>query len=229
MKQHPEKQYRLLGTEELLTCMISGGQRESRLQQASQCLTDLIKMAAQTPGNYILDQCNILFSARHYKLQLFTGFRRRVVVVFPSADEWKRRLSQHQATDGEQIPETALLKLQVSCTLPEQQSDLLEELQYTELPQEQAQTLLQEYKDEARRLLPPILKPEKKKHGAHKKRPHPHGPPPSHRMHWPRQNGWNDTRLNMQPWSQQPRYWNAAYQDQSYYYRDFGHGGYGAY
>ncbi|TKS72250.1 Heterogeneous nuclear ribonucleoprotein U-like protein 2 [Collichthys lucidus] len=229
MKQHPEKQYRLLGTEELLACMISGGQRESRLQQASHCLTDLIKMAAQTPGNYILDQCNILFSARHYKLQLFTGFRRRVVVVFPSADEWKRRLSQHQTTDGEQIPETALLKLQVSCSLPEQQSDLLEELQYTELPQEEAQTLLQEYKDEARRLLPPILKPEKKKHGAHKKRPHPPGPPPSHRMHWIRLNGWNDTRLNMQPWTQQPRYWNVAYQDQSYYYRDFGHGGYGAY
>lgn len=79
----------------------------------------------------------------------------------------------------------------VSCSLPEQQSDLLEELQYTELPQEQAQTLLQEYKDEARRLLPPILKPEKKKHGAHKKRPHPHGPPPSHRMHWTRLNGQN--------------------------------------
>lgn len=57
-------------------------------------------------------QCNILFSARRYKLQLFTGFRRRVVVVFPSADEWRRRLSQHQTSDREQIPETALLKLQ---------------------------------------------------------------------------------------------------------------------
>ena len=57
-------------------------------------------------------QCNILFSARRHKLQLFTGFRRRVVVVFPSADEWRRRLSQHQTSDGEHIPETALLKLQ---------------------------------------------------------------------------------------------------------------------
>ncbi len=57
-------------------------------------------------------QCNILFSARRYKLQLFTGFRRQVVVVFPSADEWKRRLTLQQTSDGEQIPETALLKLQ---------------------------------------------------------------------------------------------------------------------
>lgn len=165
-------------------------------------------------------QCNTLFSARRYKLQLFQGFRRQVVVVFPSAGEWKRRLSQHQATDGEQIPETALLKLQgltyissqipayttlgqcsdvrpmlpffhpASCTLPELQSDLLEELQYVELPQEQAQVLLQEYKDEAHRLLPPVSKQEKKDPKLPKKRPRPRGPPPLHRMQWPGEHWW---------------------------------------
>lgn len=77
----------------------------------------------------------------------------------------------------------------VSCSLPEQQSDLLEELQYVELPREQAQTLLQEYKDEARRLLPPIPKQEKKKPRLYKKRPHPHCPPPSHRGQWTGLNG----------------------------------------
>uniref|UniRef100_A0A8D3B465 Uncharacterized protein n=1 Tax=Scophthalmus maximus TaxID=52904 RepID=A0A8D3B465_SCOMX len=185
MKQHPEKQYKLLGTEELLACMITGGQTDSRLRQASQCLTDLIKMAAQTPGNYILDQCNILFSARRHKLRLFTGFRRRVVVVFPAADEWKRRLTLHQTSDGEQIPETALLKLQgltLSCSLPEQETNLLDELQYVELPREKAQTLLQEYKNSAHRLLPPIPKQDKRKSRFQKKRPHPHGPLPSHRI-----------------------------------------------
>ncbi|XP_072251655.1 heterogeneous nuclear ribonucleoprotein U-like protein 2 [Leuresthes tenuis] len=217
MKLHPEKQYRLLGTEELLACMIAGGQKDSQLQQASQCLTDLIRIAAVTPGNYILDQGNVLFSARRHKLQLFAGFRRRVVVVFPSAGEWKRRLSQHQMNDGEHIPETALLKLQVSCSLPETQSDLLEELEYVELPQEQAKALLEEYKDAARRLLPPVLKPEKKKPRLYKKRPHPHGPPPSHPIQWTGLHGWNDTRLNMQTWSQQPRYWNVCYKNQSCY------------
>lgn len=68
----------------------------------------------------------------------------------------------------------------VSCTLPELQSDLLEELQYVELPQEQAWVLLQEYKDEAHRLLPPVSKQEKKNPKLQKKRPR--GPPPSHRM-----------------------------------------------
>ncbi|KAJ4945453.1 hypothetical protein JOQ06_023138 [Pogonophryne albipinna] len=225
MKQHPEKQYRLLGTEELLASVISSGQRESWLQQASQCLTDLIKMASQTPGNYILDQSNILFSARRYKLQLFTGFRRRVVVVVPSADEWKRRLSLHRTSGGEQIPETPLLKLQVMFRLPEQESQLQEELQYVELPQEQAQALLQELRTEAQRLLPPSLKQEKKPR-LHRKRPHPHRPAASHRLQSTGCHGWNRTRPDMQPWRQQPRYWSGPYQQQGSYYRDSGYGGY---
>lgn len=229
MKQHPEKNYRLLGTEDLLACMLGGGQRDSRLQQASQCLTDLIKVAAETPGNYILDQGNILFSARRHKLRLFAGFRRRVVVVFPSADEWKKRLSERRMSDGEQIPESALLKLQVSCSLPEPQPDLIEELQYAELPQEQAQTLLLQYKEEARRLLPPVVKPEKKPRW-YKKRRHCLRPPASNRMQWTAIHGWYDARSNMQPWSEQPRPWNLPYLQQSYdYSRGFGYSGYQSY
>uniref|UniRef100_A0A3B3IF67 Si:ch211-107m4.1 n=1 Tax=Oryzias latipes TaxID=8090 RepID=A0A3B3IF67_ORYLA len=113
MKEHPDKHYKLLGTQELLTCMIVSTTLSTLvLQQACQCLTELIKIAAQTPGNYILDQCNILFSALHYKLQLFAGFRRRVVVVFPPEDEWRRRLLEQQRNDKDHIPEIALLKLQ---------------------------------------------------------------------------------------------------------------------
>lgn len=83
----------------------------------------------------------------------------------------------------------------MSCSLPEQQDDLLEELQYVELPQEKALKLLQEYKDEARRLLPPVPKHEKTRR-LYRKRPHPHGPPSSHRS-------------GMQTWSQPPRYVSA--------------------
>ncbi|KAM4621135.1 heterogeneous nuclear ribonucleoprotein U-like protein 2 isoform 2-T2 [Polymixia lowei] len=224
MEQQPEKRFKLLGNEALLACMISGGQRESRLQQASQCLTELIKMAAQTPGNYILDQTNVLFSARRHKLQLFRGFRRRAVVVFPSAEEWKRRLAQHQSRSGEQIPEAALLKLQVSCSLPEQQNELLEELQYVELPREQAQALLQEYREEARRLLPPAPKRERKKPRLQKSKPVPYYPPPSHRSQWNGRYGWNGTKFNLPLWGPQPRYWDLGYPDQERYYNSRGCG-----
>nr|XP_057916022.1 heterogeneous nuclear ribonucleoprotein U-like protein 2 [Doryrhamphus excisus] len=218
MRRHPEKQYKLLGTEELLACMMRGGARERRLQQAARCLTELIQRAAHTPGNYILDQCNILFSAQRYKLQLFADFRHRsVVVVFPSAAEWKRRLSEHQKS-GEKIPEIALLKLQVSCSLPEQHGQLPDELRYAELPQEAAGPLLQEYKDQARRLLPPVPKTEKKKRYPQKKRPRPHGPLPPHWIRGSGLKGWNDARPHMQTWSPQPRYWNAVYYDQAMCY-----------
>ncbi|XP_077433614.1 heterogeneous nuclear ribonucleoprotein U-like protein 1 isoform X2 [Vanacampus margaritifer] len=211
IRQHPEKNYKLLSTEELLSCMMSGGARERRLQQAAQCLTQLIKMAAHTPGNYILDQCNTLFSAQRYKLQLFSGFGQRVaVVLFPSADEWKRRLSELQK-DGENIPETALLKLQVSCSLPEQLADMLDELRYVELEQEAAQAVLREYKDEARRLLPPVNKPVKPKKYRPKKRLHLHGSSLPH--HWIRGNGLNSWN-NMPCWSQ---HWNVPYDQAAYY------------
>ncbi|XP_013861093.1 heterogeneous nuclear ribonucleoprotein U-like protein 2 [Austrofundulus limnaeus] len=218
VQKHPEKKYKLLGTEELLACMISGGHRENRLQQASQCLTELIKMAAETPGNYILDQCNVLFSARRHKLQLFAGFRRRAVVVFPAADEWRRRLLEHRTKNGEHVPETALLKLQVSCSLPEEQADLLEELQFVELPQGQAQALLKEYQDEARRLLPPVPRRERKKPRFYKKRHPLHLPPPSHRTQWTGPYGqcWNDGGADEQTWSQQPGYWNNKNSAYSY-------------
>lgn len=73
--------------------------------------------------------------------------------------------------------------LPVSYSFPEQESDLLEQLQYVELPQEKALKLLQEYKDEAHRLLPPNPKPEKRAR-LKKKRPYSHGPPASHRIQW---------------------------------------------
>ncbi len=44
-----------------VVCVKRGGQSDVRLQQAAQCLTDLIKVAAQTPGNYILDQVTLRF------------------------------------------------------------------------------------------------------------------------------------------------------------------------
>uniref|UniRef100_A0A3B4AYC2 Uncharacterized protein n=1 Tax=Periophthalmus magnuspinnatus TaxID=409849 RepID=A0A3B4AYC2_9GOBI len=188
IKQHPEKHYRLLSTEELLACMIVSEQRDTSLQQSSQCLTELIKLAAKRPGNYILDQCNILFSARHYKLQLFVGFRRKVIVIFPSKEEWKKRLSNQQLKEGEQIPQTAFLKL---CTLPEQ-DDLLEELHYMGLSQQQAQTMLQEYKDEAHRLLPPVLKHDERKQQRFKKRPYPHCQTSSHKNRCTSQNSKNN-------------------------------------
>lgn len=185
--QHPEKHYKLLSIDELIACMTTNVERDIKLRQASKCLTEIIKIAAERPGNYILDQCNILFSARQYKLQLFIGFRRMVMVIFPSKEEWNKRLSKHQMSEGEHIPQAAFLKLQVSCTLPEQEN-LIDELHYVELSQQQAQTLLQEYKNEARRLLPPAPKYDKNP-PRYKQKSYPYCPSFSYKTQYTDQNG----------------------------------------
>ncbi|KAJ7983528.1 hypothetical protein DPEC_G00377100, partial [Dallia pectoralis] len=162
MNQNPEKRYRLLGTAGLLPCMKGLGCRESRLKQASYCLRELIKVAARTPSNYILDQPNVHPSAQRQRLLWFSGFRRIAVVVFPSTDEWKRRLEMQQEVEGEEIPETDLHKVKVSCTLPEQ-GDLLEKVLFVECSREEAQAVLEKYKKEARSLLPPVPTAPKRK------------------------------------------------------------------
>ncbi|KAL0973879.1 hypothetical protein UPYG_G00212340 [Umbra pygmaea] len=162
MKQHPEKRYTLLGTAGLLPCMKGQGGRQSRLQQASRCLTELIKVAAQNPRNYILDQPNVHPSAQRQRLLWFGGFRRSAVVVFPSKEEWMRRLQKQQEEEGDEIPENDLHKVKVSCTLPEH-GELLENVLFVELAREEAQALLEEYKKEAKSLLPPVASAPKRK------------------------------------------------------------------
>ncbi|CAL8264225.1 unnamed protein product [Lota lota] len=225
MEQHPEKRYQLLGTETLLASMIGGGQRERKLQQASQCLTELIKMAARKPGNYILDQPNVFVSARRHKLQLFAGYRRQLVaVVFPPTEEWGRRLALREAQDGERIPDTALLKLKVSYSLPEPQGPLFQELRFVELPQEEAQALLHTYREEARRLLPPVPQPQK---NARIRRNRAFGQHPPHGNQWKRRYAGNENVFNRQAWGPQPIYWNSSHLDHEYYYNTgVGYSGY---
>lgn len=198
MAQHPDKHYNLLSTDTILACMKGGSvPKEVVLQQATQCLTQLIRVASSKRRNYILDQANVYLSARRHKMLLFSGFRRQAVVVFPSHQEWKRRLAQQQKDQSKEVPEDALLKLKVSFTLPET-GDLLEEVSFVELPKEEAQRFLTGYKEEARQLLPT---PPKRKKPRHK-----------HRPTQPRWNIWNTSYKRHPGWMNQfpnvpPPYW----------------------
>ncbi|XP_028822336.1 heterogeneous nuclear ribonucleoprotein U-like protein 2 [Denticeps clupeoides] len=163
MSQHPEKRYNLLSTNSILSC-VKGTERwapsDIVLQQASRCLTRLIEVAACRRRNFILDQANIYPSARRHKLLRFHGYRRRAVVVFPSDEEWRSRVQRQREVDGEEVPESSLLKVKVSFVLPEV-GDLLEEVTFVELSCDAAQKLLSGYKEQARQLLP--TPPKRKK------------------------------------------------------------------
>ncbi|XP_066524347.1 heterogeneous nuclear ribonucleoprotein U-like protein 2 [Hoplias malabaricus] len=163
MTKNPEKHYNVLSTNSILQCMRlpDSDHRELLLQQATQCLTHLIKTAANKRRNVILDQANIYPSARKHKMLRFHGYQRRAVVVVPSDAEWKRRLQRQHDEEGVEVPEMSLLKSKVSFTLPEQ-GDLMEEVLFVELCREEVQNLLTIYKEEARCLLPLPVKRKKR-------------------------------------------------------------------
>ncbi|KTG01530.1 hypothetical protein cypCar_00031069 [Cyprinus carpio] len=164
MLQNPRKRYNLLSTNSILNCMREppgARHRELMLQQATQCVSQLIRRAAAQRRNYILDQANIYQSARRHKMLCFHGYRRRAVVVLPPDEVWRRRLVQRREQEGTALQETSLLKAKVSFTLPEQ-GEHLDQVMFAELSSDEALELLTRYKEEARRLLP--TPPKRKKH-----------------------------------------------------------------
>ncbi|KAL4622988.1 heterogeneous nuclear ribonucleoprotein U-like protein 2 [Arapaima gigas] len=206
MAQNPEKRYNLLGTHTVLSAMRwtpGAGEKEQVLQQATQCLSQLIRIAARRRRSYILDQANIYSSAQRHKMLLFGGFQRRAVVVFPEDKEWQRRLELHQEEEGEEVPQTSLLKVKVSFSLPEV-GDHLDEVLFPEMSHGDTEKLLAEYKEEARRLLP--TPPKRKKHRARRNKPL--LPPPAHpgRNHQDWGPGWNRGGYPPQHYGHHP-YW----------------------
>ena len=56
----------------------------------------------------LMPQTNVYPSARRHKMLLFSGFRRRAAVVFPSDEEWQRRRALNKTKE---VPEVPLLKV----------------------------------------------------------------------------------------------------------------------
>ncbi|XP_056626203.1 heterogeneous nuclear ribonucleoprotein U-like protein 2 [Triplophysa dalaica] len=170
MKRNPKKRYHLISTNSVLDCMRvppGGNHRDLMLQQATQCVSQLIRIAANKRRNYIVDQANIYPSAQLHKMMCFHGYQRKAMVVFPADEVWKRRLVQHIEVEGTAIPEMSLLKAKASFTLPEQ-GEHLDEVMFVELCFDEALKLLKQYKEEARSLLPTPTKRKKHRHGNHK-------------------------------------------------------------
>lgn len=73
------------------------------LEKALKCVNILTQTASQSLRNVILDQSNTYGSNQRRKLNLFEGYKRRVVVIIPADDEYKRRLSSIMKQDGQDI------------------------------------------------------------------------------------------------------------------------------
>ncbi|XP_049635562.1 heterogeneous nuclear ribonucleoprotein U-like protein 2 [Suncus etruscus] len=176
-KENPEKRYNVLGAETVLNQMRMKGLEEPEMdpksrdllvQQASQCLSKLVQIASRTKRNFILDQCNVYNSGQRRKLLLFKTFTRKVVVVVPNEEDWKKRLELRKEVEGDDVPESIMLEMKANFSLPEK-CDYMDEVTYGELEKEEAQPIVTKYKEEARKLLPPSEKRTNRRNNRNKR------------------------------------------------------------
>ncbi|XP_048475534.1 heterogeneous nuclear ribonucleoprotein U-like protein 2 [Rhincodon typus] len=160
--ENPEKRYIVLGTHNILDKMrvkglegpeMNAERRNVLTQQATQCLSKFIQIAACKKHNYILDQTNVYSSAQRRKMIPFKGFYRQAMVICPSDEDWKTRMKLRTAEEGDDVPDFALNEMKVNFTLPEA-SDFLDKVTYVELEKEPASKLVSKYRDEAKKARP---------------------------------------------------------------------------
>ena len=156
-KQHPEKKYNMLGTNELLRRMkVTGlkrkqnyeGRWDALITKCTNCFDELLRIGSKRRRNFILDQTNVFPTARFRKLKDFKGFTMRAVVVIPEEEEFQKRLAARNLAEGNEIPESAVLNMKANFVLPEIDEDFAEVL-FTDLGPNDAANLVTSYQQDA--------------------------------------------------------------------------------
>lgn len=158
ISENSERKFNVLGTNLLIDRMrVMGlprkknyhGRWDQLIASCMRCLNTLLEMAHRRRRNYIIDQTNVYQSAQRRKLRNFSSFVRKAVVVVPSEEDFSSRVAQVVSVEGKVIPDSSVNEMKVAFKLPVT-GDYLDEVEFAELQQEEAQKLVDKYAKEAR-------------------------------------------------------------------------------
>ncbi|XP_060601216.1 heterogeneous nuclear ribonucleoprotein U-like protein 1 isoform X2 [Ruditapes philippinarum] len=162
-EENPNAKFNILGTNSIIDKMKVMGLPRKRnyagrwdvlIDKATKCLNRLLDIASKRKRNYILDQTNVYASARRRKMQPFEGFSRRAVVIVPDDETYKERFEAQQKVEGKEVPESAIYEMKANFTVPDV-GMLFDEVEFTELQRSEAETLVEQYREEGQKNLPP--------------------------------------------------------------------------
>ena len=157
-RNNPEKNYNILGTNNLIDKMkVDGlsrkrnysGRWEELIRQCTECFNKLLELASNRKRNYILDQTNVFPTARGKKMRPFVGFQCKAIVVVPSDHEFRRRVQVREARDGKEVPDAAVLNMKANFVLPDFEETFFSSVFYTELSPEDTHAIVIQYNAEA--------------------------------------------------------------------------------
>ena len=158
VKDHPEKKYNVLGSNDILVKMkVMGltrkrnyhGRWDALIKQATGILNEMLKVAKHKNRNYILDQTNVYPNARHRKMGNFKGYRHIAVVLVNENSVLMQRNAEVVRRDGKIVPESAFMEMKSNFTLPVQ-GEVFDEVWYVEENEERSHNLVLEFNEEGR-------------------------------------------------------------------------------
>ncbi|KAK0097283.1 hypothetical protein PV326_002641 [Microctonus aethiopoides] len=135
--ENREKLYNILGTNNLVDKMkVVGlprkrnyhGRWEVLIDKCSRCLNKLLEVAATRRRNYILDQA---------------------IVIVPTEEEFKSRTAKREATEGKDIPDSAVLEMKANFSAPVV-GESFDSVEWIELDEEEAKKLIAKYNKEGK-------------------------------------------------------------------------------
>ncbi|EFX82953.1 hypothetical protein DAPPUDRAFT_30537, partial [Daphnia pulex] len=155
--ENPDRKFNILGTNAFLEKMkLNGLPRRKNYTERLDILNDmcvhilniLLKIAAKRRRNYILDHTNIFLAALKNKMKMFSGFKRKAVVIVPTEENAKFREGKKIQEEGKDVLDSVILHMKANFQIPSVDKTF-SEVEFPELALEEARKVIKKYSIEA--------------------------------------------------------------------------------